>query len=182
MEINYAPLSTDDIIIAVTAKKVAQYKWFKGVFAADMLPMTFQKPAIFIVNTDTKDKPGEHWISIYFSNGGVCEYFDSFGMPPIVCEHIKFIKEHANKLLYNPMSIQSLDTSVCGQYCVMFACHKLKNKTFQSFLNLFDKKNSYNNDAVVIIMYMRVNNYSKSRNHKTTCKQNMICVSRCLCK
>lgn len=63
---------------------------FRGVYAADELPtegFSTEKNAL-IVNTDTSDKPGSHWLAI-FSNrrktkGGfqrVVEVFDSYGLP-----------------------------------------------------------------------------------------------------
>ena len=36
-----------------------------------------------IINTSRADEKGEHWVGVYFSKAGDCEYFDSFGLPPI---------------------------------------------------------------------------------------------------
>ncbi|KAF4522353.1 hypothetical protein B566_EDAN011073 [Ephemera danica] len=63
-------------------------------FETDTLPNVFEKPAIFIVNTDKAGAPGQHWVSIYISKKGHCEYFDSFGMPPYIPAHVDFINRH----------------------------------------------------------------------------------------
>ena len=36
-----------------------------------------------IINTSKADEKGEHWVGVYFPKDGNCEYFDSFGFPPI---------------------------------------------------------------------------------------------------
>ena len=42
---------------------------FRGVFAADQLPMKILKyPSAFIVNTDPASKPGTHWVAFYFTS------------------------------------------------------------------------------------------------------------------
>ena len=46
---------------------------FDGVFSADTLP---EKPRLFVCNTDASDKPGRHWICMYFEDGAEthCEF------------------------------------------------------------------------------------------------------------
>lgn len=42
---------------------------FRGVFAADQLPKHVAYfPSLYIVNTDTSQGEGEHWVVLYFSN------------------------------------------------------------------------------------------------------------------
>ena len=41
------------------------------------------KASCCIVNTSRASEKGEHWVGIHFSSQGDCEYFDSFGLPPI---------------------------------------------------------------------------------------------------
>ena len=43
----------------------------------------------FILNTHPNNAPGEHWLAFYFnSNTKKLEYFDSFGFPVSVYEHV----------------------------------------------------------------------------------------------
>ena len=55
---------------------------FRGVFASDRLPKEkdTQVRSAYIVNVDTHDKPGLHWVSIFVENDH-CEVFDSNGLP-----------------------------------------------------------------------------------------------------
>ena len=55
---------------------------FKGVFASDQLPKEkeIQTRSADIVNVDTHDKQGSHWLSIFVENDQ-CEVFDSYGLP-----------------------------------------------------------------------------------------------------
>ena len=43
------------------------------------------KAAAFVVNTDPSDQPGSHWVALYYDGLGQFEYFDSFGLPVLVC-------------------------------------------------------------------------------------------------
>ena len=55
---------------------------FKGVFASDQLPKEkeIQTRSAYIVNVDTHDRQGSHWLRIFKENDQ-CEVFDSYGLP-----------------------------------------------------------------------------------------------------
>ena len=62
------------------------------VCAKDLLPN--EKPLdvkAYIINTDTSDKSGEHWVVIYFRNNNEAIYFDSYGLPPLEDYILPFI-------------------------------------------------------------------------------------------
>ena len=42
--------------------------YFIGVYSRDQLPIIKDYPSCFILNTDTSDKPGEHWLAIYYDD------------------------------------------------------------------------------------------------------------------
>ena len=53
------------------------------VLSKDLLPQ--KKPLdvkAYIINTDNSDKPGEHWVTLYFKDDKAI-YFDSYGQPPL---------------------------------------------------------------------------------------------------
>ena len=57
---------------------------FLGVFPADKIPAVvngWKRPAAYVDNIDTSDKPGKHWITVWHRRGGDTEYFDSYGIP-----------------------------------------------------------------------------------------------------
>ena len=61
---------------------------FPDVLPSDLLPNQIQKkPRGFILNVDTSNGPGTHWISIYITTDRKGEFFYSYG------EHPKFIVE-----------------------------------------------------------------------------------------
>lgn len=54
---------------------------YLGTFAQDSFPKTSIKsnqPTYFIINVDKRDKPGTHWVAIYWS-GTKFHIYDSFG-------------------------------------------------------------------------------------------------------
>jgi hypothetical protein len=53
------------------------------VCCADELPdHVGVRPRTFIVNTDTCDRGGSHWVAFHFPHVGPAEYFDSLGNAP----------------------------------------------------------------------------------------------------
>ena len=42
-----------------------------------------RKKSVCIVNTDDSSLPGQHWIAVYSSGRGRCDYFDSYGFSPM---------------------------------------------------------------------------------------------------
>ena len=92
---------------------------FVGVFAADHLPEK-EYPGGYIVNTDTSDKPGQHWVAFYATKPGKLEGFDSFGRNP--AQYSELIKTWIGGDYFTmcKAQYQSNDSTVCGQYCIFF--------------------------------------------------------------
>jgi hypothetical protein len=131
-------------------------KHFKGVFSADTLPKVGEKPFSLIVNTHCSSQPGEHWVAMFRPKTGPLEYFDSFGRPPYVHEHIVFIQKNSFSFIYNETSLQSRESSMCGHYCLLYLQHRSSNKSMKNFVSDFNMRNPYNNDAKVMLMFRRL--------------------------
>jgi hypothetical protein len=71
--------------------KKLKCKYKISVCASDKIPRCIKKPAAYIVNTDKHHSAGTHWISIFFENSNKYEYFDSYGLPPMIRDHINFL-------------------------------------------------------------------------------------------
>lgn len=83
----------------------------------DKLPKKPKKVECAIVNLDSSDNEGTHWVA-YVKVNNYCEYFDSFGnlKPPL--ELVKYMKN--NLINYNYDQYQSFDTVNCGHLCLKF--------------------------------------------------------------
>lgn len=112
---------------------------FVDVFASDTLPdIKIPIPSLFIVNTDSQFEPGEHWISISLLPGGKAEFFNSFGLPPLVPAIAEFLTTHApNNLKYSNVCLQDAETEVCGLYCIAFCKHVAGGGALDSFIGQF---------------------------------------------
>ena len=58
-------------------------KIFEKVCALDEIEVP-SYPIAYVINSDTSDKKGEHWVVVYFDKNRRGEYFDSYGLPPAV--------------------------------------------------------------------------------------------------
>ncbi|GFT55788.1 uncharacterized protein NPIL_248631 [Nephila pilipes] len=93
---------------------------FLGVYPADQIPK-IKKRAAIVVNTDPHDKEGSHWLAMYIQEEKTIELFDSYGLPPSVYEpHISQYAKLFPNVISNEISLQSLSSNVCGQYCVLY--------------------------------------------------------------
>ena len=108
-----------------------------GVFPADQIPKVWTKPTAFIFKTDGHKKSGAHWVSIYVDQSGSCFYFDSFGSPPLVPNHINRIRKNCTRLRWNVKQLQSATSDVCGQYCLMFLHYMSSGFGISKFLQNF---------------------------------------------
>jgi hypothetical protein len=123
---------------------------FVGVFPRDLIPNNITKrPVSLIVNTDTSDKPGEHWVAIYLNENGSGEYFDSYGLPPLFDEFYFFLNTTCPLgWAYNKITLQCLSCITCGHYCVLYL--KLRNLGYSycDFISLFSYDLNKNDEIV----------------------------------
>jgi len=93
---------------------------FLGVFAADEVPVYLPAfPCCFIVNTDPASKPGEHWTACYCESAYLLEFFDSYGLPPVLYQAVRL---PAMNVWYNPRCFQDMSSDACGYYSVYYVC------------------------------------------------------------
>lgn len=133
-------------------KNAARY--FTGVFPADRLPPV-KKETAFVVNTDTHDKNGSHWLCMFVKDEDTLEFFDSLGFPPSTYE--PFISQYARKFKYvkwNETTFQSPTSNVCGQYCTYFLLKRCNGFSMDYVLHLL--KLCKNNDFVLYKFFKKV--------------------------
>lgn len=130
--------------------------YFEGVFAADTLPRgSRHRPSFYVVNSDPIRKPGQHWLALSIGCNGVGEYFDSYGLPPFVKEHKQFLNRHCKSWTWNTTELQAIDSTVCGQYCVMYLLFKAHGYTVHDFVKINFTRDCNKNDDIVNRMFER---------------------------
>ena len=122
---------------------------FVGVFARDLLPTKLDYyPCTLIINTDTKNLPGKHWVAIYINGYKEGEYFDSFGHAPsedIALWLNRFTlkwRRVNTSTLQNPLSVN------CGQFVLYFIHERPLVNSSQSIMRQFGANTIHNNEIV----------------------------------
>jgi hypothetical protein len=80
--------------------------YYEAVYAADIISYVIRKPVAINIHTDELDKPGTHWVAMYIPKQGCIEFFDSYGIPPFVEGHMKFLNKIG--VIYNKLELQIL--------------------------------------------------------------------------
>ena len=110
--------------------------YYGGVLSRDTLPIKRSvTPKIYIVNMQNSNQPGDHWIALW--TGEIPEFFDSLAEKPSG-EFESFLISIGPKYMYNCKRLQSSNSNVCGQHCLMYSYFKCHGNSFQDYLNLFD--------------------------------------------
>ena len=72
----------------------------------------------YVAITDAGSQPGTHWLAFYHESHTSPEFFDSYGMHPNVYRLPQ--SPYPKTLDINSTPIQSLHSSDCGQYCIIY--------------------------------------------------------------
>ena len=130
-----------------------------GVFNKDQIPRVLRN-GFYIINlqddfdSEGNDLMGSHW-TVFYIEGKEAVYFDSFGMaPPIEVQN--FLKPFL-PYPYNTQIIQSMRSTVCGDYVMFFMRYMYMNqkqvknveRRFKNFLGLWDIDVSKNRDKLI---------------------------------
>lgn len=127
----------------------------ENVYAADQLPTgKVSLPSSIIINLDTSDQQGSHWVCIHIDAQEKAEYFDSYGFPPANPSFIKYMQKNSKMWTYNTRSQQSYFSSVCGHYCIVYLYIRSQHYTLHDFLGLFSIDRD-NNDNIIKYLYSK---------------------------
>ena len=105
-------------------------------------------PGAFVCNAQSSDNPGQHWISMFFTNDRHGEYFNSYGLPPRQGEFVYFLQSNCMTWNFNEKTLQSPLSNVCGQYCVVYLLHRCRGIPAKTIVNSFGN-DLVNNDCHV---------------------------------
>ena len=113
------PLTNFDLIKYAHELKIEN---FRGVFMRDTLPKSPNHKECGIVNFNTSDQAGSHWVC-YYKNRKNRIYFDSFGQVTLM-EIQKYLKtkqefdSEKSVIQRNTDIVQHVNTHVCGHLCL----------------------------------------------------------------
>lgn len=132
-------------------------KYFLDVFASDHLPESIEQfPSCFIANVDSSAEPGSHWVAFYLSSKDKMEFFDSFGNEPAFYEGpIRNFTIQFSHVNYNPLTLQTDMTAVCGQYCIYYLYSRCRGSSLKTFLSHFSVKHMCNDQRVYTFVSKR---------------------------
>jgi len=123
----------DTLQILCTLRNV---KSFLGVFPSDILPNSITPSGTVIINADPHTEKGSHWLAIHFETKASSAYYsDSYGISPIIPAKQAFVKRNCTVWVYNTVQLQGLTSTVCGQYCCLFALYMDKGYTPKQFID-----------------------------------------------
>lgn len=106
-----------DVDLIKFAKKL-KIPYFRGVFMRDSLPHTPRRYESAIINLDTQEGSGTHWVAYKKCNDNV-NYFDSFGALKPPFELVRYFGDKC-KIRFNYNSYQKFNTINCGHLCLEF--------------------------------------------------------------
>ena len=121
---------------------------FKGVFARDELPKIESYPASFILNTEKRSHPGQHWIAFYFDEKKNCNFFDSYGNNPDFFKLKSYITKYSDLLFYNKKVIQGWKSENCGFYCILFLILRSSGYSLEKICDLFHESPNKNDEMI----------------------------------
>ena len=127
---------------------------FKGVFASDQLPKEkeIQTRSAYIVNVDTHDKQGSHWLSIFVEKDQ-CEVFDSYGLPLHWYKPSPFVTcmvfKHYQDVSSNVRQLQATDSNTCEHYALFYLFARARGKSMKSFIRPFKYLRDLDNDQKI---------------------------------
>lgn len=120
---------------------------FGGTYACNQIPKPPRIPTSFIINTDPSGQRGSHWVALHISEAG-CEYFDSFGFPPLAPDIQDYIDRYCGAFVYNSATLQHPSSESCGQYAIAFVRSKANGHSYGDFITKFSR-NLINNENLI---------------------------------
>lgn len=104
-----------------------------------------------IINTHRGNQPGQHWVAMYFTDHGTCEFFDSYGGTPSQYNKswTRWINKNCNGLRCNRKVVQNPMSSACGAHCLFFLYNRFRNVTMSHIIKkLYTRDDFITNDKI----------------------------------
>ena len=124
--------------------EILKIPYFRGVKMRDELPSNPLTKECGILNFNTADQSGSHWVCWYKSQNDRF-YFDSFGEPP-PSELLNYLKtyeeivDHSQVIRQSAVTVQRYQSNECGSLC-LFVLKKLSEKVeFSEILSFLRRR------------------------------------------
>ena len=120
-----------------------------GTVTRDTLPYDIKDRELCVINYDTVTGAGTHWVCYAnLPNQSHVIFFDSFGVIPSV-EVQQYLKSSGKEIAYSTGQIQSIDSIMCGYYCVYVLKELNKGRSFADILSVFDVSPTAKNEKLI---------------------------------
>ena len=120
---------------------------FRGIYPIDLIPKNLPSKSIIIVNQDTSNQKGSHWVVIHYTSDAIVEYFDSVGKPPKL-EVQNLLLSQDMMYMYNNRRLQSYNTYTCGLFCLFYSYYSCRGVNLNGILRHFSD-NLLHNELLV---------------------------------
>ena len=139
----------------ILSKDTFTSKNFGGVLTLsdkEKWPTPLKLPVSYVINTDRREKgTGEHWVAVFCGKNSECDYFDSFGTPPLEEIYIWLKSFFPGKILYNTKWVQSPLSQVCGGYVLFFLLMRSRGVSMETLTKIFQNENNLlGNDLLLL--------------------------------
>ena len=138
-------------ITKILSSHRATKKIFKGFLTPDLhlSKNRFKTPALFFLNTDTYEGPGEHWCVLSILNKTRAEFFDSFGRSPTWYHFTTEILRHVKRVKFNEYPVQCFTSATCGHHCIFWAYQRAHGLTASRIMKFYNRGSCKRNDRLV---------------------------------
>ena len=154
-----------------------------GVFPADYSPAIDDDDdkvhhVAWVMNTAPSDHPGMHWVAYYHNSSSrrKPEFFDSVGLAPDT------YGLPSGEMVAPREGLQSLDSNVCGQYCVFYLCQRSRGLSPSQVISVLKSLSSTNVNERERLLIDYCAALSRRSMHSSCSDCNQCCTSpRCFC-
>ena len=127
---------------------------FLGAFSYNQIPKSRRTMFSLILNTDSSDEPGSHWIALIYKNG-VYYFMDSYGRDltnvTFPDKFRKSMEKYMGKksCIYCNKFLQQLTSNTCGAYACYFIYMLSSGFTLRKTLEVFSTNLKNNDDYIM---------------------------------
>ena len=137
-------MNTDQLL------NVLNHDPYTSKFNCEVLPLnhflesSILKPSLIIINYDSCEESGSHWVALFIDTKKGIEFFDSYGMLPIYPSIMEKLNSSFSdeKTTFNLFRFQG-NSTVCGQYCLIYLLLKARGFTLHDIQNIFYKAETF---------------------------------------